>query len=136
MSYLLDTNICIHLFKGHEPIVQKIDLVGIQQCYLSELSIAELMFGVENSALNRQQENRKNLEWLSQAFAGRILPISGAFQEYAVQKVALRRAGKPTGEIDLFIGATAIFHNLVLVTRNTKDFTNLEGIQLENWIDS
>lgn len=43
-------------------------------------------------------------------------------------------ARKPVGEFDLLIGSTAIVHNKMLVTRNTKDFENLESIQLENWI--
>jgi tRNA(fMet)-specific endonuclease VapC len=39
------------------------------------------------------------------------------------------------GEFDLLIGSTAIVHDLVLITRNTKDFAGLDGIELENWID-
>ena len=73
MSYLLDTNICIHLFKGHEYLVGKIEAAGINSCYLSEITILELMFGVENSAASRRSDNRENLNWLRAAFAGRIL---------------------------------------------------------------
>ena len=135
MSYLLDTNICIHLFKGHEHLEHKIETVGIGSCYLSEITVLELMFGVENSAPNRRAANRESLDWLRAAFSGRILLIGESFMEYARQKVALRRAGLPTGEFDLLIGSTAIAHNLTLVTRNTKDFKNLNPIRLENWID-
>lgn len=135
MSYLLDTNICIHLFKGHERLEHKVETVGIGSCYLSEITVLELMFCVENSAPNRRLANRENLDWLSAAFSGRILLIGESFMEYARQKVALRQAGLPTGEFDLLIGSTAIAHNLTLVTRNTKDFKNLNPIRLENWID-
>lgn len=90
---------------------------------------------MENSAASRRSDNRENLNWLRAAFAGRILLIGESFAEYARQKVALRQAGLPTGEFDLLIGATAISHNLTLITRNTRDFKNLDKIKLENWID-
>jgi len=136
MSYLLDTNICIHLFKGDKHLVDKIETSGLHQCFLSEITILELMFGVENSAPGRRESNRENLNWLRTAFAGRILLIGDGFTEYARQKVNLRQAGRPIGEFDLLIGSTAIAHDLVLVTRNAKDFVNLSGIRMENWIDA
>jgi tRNA(fMet)-specific endonuclease VapC len=135
MSYLLDTNICIHLFKGDERLLQKIETANLNQCYLSEITILELMFGVENSAPTRRESNRENLKWLQAAFSGRILLIGDGFAEYARQKVNLKQTGRPIGEFDLLIGSAAIAHNLVLITRNTKDFVNLSGIRLENWID-
>ena len=93
------------------------------------------MFGVENSALDRRLANQANLEWLYRAFTGRVLSIRNGLPVYAQRKARLRRAGRPVGEFDLLIGATAIAHNLTLVTRNTRDFVNLESIRLENWID-
>lgn len=135
MSYLLDTNICIYLFKGQFDLERKIGKVGISSCYLSEITIAELLFGVENSDPNRRTRNRGNLDWLRAAFAGRILLIGPGFHEYARQKASLKQAGRPVGEFDLLIGTTAIVHGLTLVTRNTKDFANFSGIQVENWID-
>ncbi|OJV20032.1 MAG: VapC toxin family PIN domain ribonuclease [Dyadobacter sp. 50-39] len=135
MSYLLDTNICIHLFKGHDGLVSKLDSVGLNSCYLSEITILELMFGVENSAASRRSANRDNLDWLRAAFSGRILLVGECFEEYARQKVALRQAGLPTGEFDLLIGSTAVSGDLTLVTRNTRDFRNLANIRLENWVD-
>lgn len=136
MSYLLDTNICIYLFKGAGSVETRINQVGISTCFLSEITIAELMFGVENSAPDRRFANQANLEWLYQAFTGRVLSIRHGLPVYAQQKARLRRAGRPVGEFDLLIGATAIAHNLTLVTRNTRDFVNLDSIRLENWIDA
>lgn len=135
MSYLLDTNICIHLFRGDKGLLQKIETIGLNRCYLSEITILELMFGVENSAPTRRESNRENLNWLRTAFFGRILLIGNGFPEYARQKVNLKQTGRPIGEFDLLIGSAAIAHNLALVTRNTRDFANLSGIRLENWID-
>lgn len=95
MSYLLDTNICIHLFKGHEHLERKIEAVGISSCFLSEITVLELMFGVENSALNRRLANRENLDWLRAAFFGRVLLIGQCFLNMRVRKLCFDRLGFP-----------------------------------------
>lgn len=135
MRYLLDTNICIHLFAGQANVVNKIEAIGVSSCCLSEVTIAELMYGVENGSASRRAENWKNLESLYTMFTDRILLIGQSFPEYARQKTTLRRAGNMIGEFDLLIGSTAIVHGLTLITRNTKDFVKLDQIELENWID-
>ncbi len=134
-KYLLDTNICIHYLKGQYNLQEKISKVGLDSCFLSEITIAELFYGVENSAETQRKKNLENLSQLRASFVGRTLLIGDSFYEYARQKASLKRMGRIVGEFDLLIGATAIVHGLTLVTRNTKDFQNLDGIQLENWID-
>ncbi|GAB4019578.1 type II toxin-antitoxin system VapC family toxin [Spirosoma migulaei] len=134
--YLLDTNICVHLIKDEHGIKEKIAQVGTKSCYLSEVTIAELLFGIENSAPDRRRLNQERFNNFRALFSDRILPISEVLFEYARQKATLRRIGRPVGEFDLLIGATAIVRSLTLATRNTKDFANISGIQLENWIAS
>ncbi|MFN8345905.1 MAG: type II toxin-antitoxin system VapC family toxin [Spirosomataceae bacterium] len=134
-KYLLDTNICIHYLKGQYNLQEKISEVGLGACFLSEITIAELLYGVENSAEAQRKKNLENLSQLRASFVGRTLLIGDSFYEYARQKAALKRMGRIVGEFDLLIGTTAIVHGLTLVTRNTKDFQNLDPIQLENWID-
>jgi len=53
-QYLLDTNICIYLLKGQFNINKKIKKIGEENCFLSEMTIAEMKFGVENSSKNEQ----------------------------------------------------------------------------------
>jgi tRNA(fMet)-specific endonuclease VapC len=48
-KYLLDTNICIYFLKGLYQLDEKIQKAGIENCFLSEITIAELKFGAENS---------------------------------------------------------------------------------------
>ena len=114
----------------------KINRVGLESCYLSEITIAELMFGVENSAPEYRGKNLSRIKQLQAAFTDRILLIGECFEEYARQKYTLRKKGIAVGEFDLLIGTTALVHGLTLVTRNTRDFINLEKIDLENWIDN
>ena len=134
--YLLDTNICVHLIKGEFGIKEKIAQVGTKSCYLSEVTVAELLFGIEKSAPDRRRLNQERFYNFQVLFSDRTLPISDVLPEYARQKAALRRMGRPVGEFDLLIGATAIVRSLTLATRNTKDFVNMSGIQLENWVDT
>ncbi len=134
--YLLDTNICVHLLKEEYAVKEKIEAVGIRSCFLSEITIAELLYGVENSASERRQSNLANVHKLQMLYTGRILSISSALYEYARQKAALRKVGRIVGEFDLLIGSTSIVHGLTLVTRNTRDFESFSGIALENWIDN
>lgn len=134
-QFLLDTNICVHLLKNEYGIKEKIAQVGTKSCFLSEITLAELLYGIENSAPTKRKENVERFESLRSLFSGRTLPISNVLYEYARQKANVRRIGRPVGEFDLLIGATSIVHGLTLVTRNTKDFQNLDRIQLENWID-
>lgn len=128
--YLLDTNICIFYLKGKFDLGKKIDEeVGIENCAISELTIAEMRFGAENS--DRVSQNRIVID----AFQAKIqiLPTFPSFDVYAFEKARLKRLGTPVHDIDLFIGATAIVHNLIMVTNNVKHFQRIQGIQIEDW---
>ena len=46
-KYLLDTNICIFLLRGKYNVNKKIDTVGLDNCYISEITVAELKYGAE-----------------------------------------------------------------------------------------
>ena len=135
-QYLLDTNICIHFIKGEYDLENKIRKVGFYSCYLSEITIAELLYGVENSSIDRRSINFQRVQNLRTAFSGRVLSIGEGLEEYTTQKAQLKGMGRRVEDLDIFIGATSIVKNLTLVTRNTKDFVNMTGIVLENWIDS
>lgn len=128
-KYLLDTNTCIYFLKGQFGIQNKIEEVGEENCLLSEITIAELKYGVENST--QKEKNRKNVEEFQAKF--NILPIFPALDIYATEKARLKSKGKILDDFDLLIGATAIFNNLTLVTKNVSDFVRLDGILIEDW---
>jgi tRNA(fMet)-specific endonuclease VapC len=100
-------------------------------CFISEISLAELKFGVENS-----EHKEKNLKALDNFLSGiKIIPIFHSLDLYAKEKARLRKAGTPVDDFDLLIGATAVMQNLIMVTNNTEHFTNIKGIELENWAE-
>lgn len=128
-QYLLDTNICIYLFKGQFDLAEKIDSVGIAKCFLSEITIAELKYGAANSQF--PEKNNKKIEQLQQNFI--VIPIFNSLDIYAREKARLKKIGNILDDFDLLIGATAISNDLTLITRNVSDFDRLEGIQIRDW---
>ena len=134
-QFLLDTNICIHFINGQFDLAAKISKAGLNNCFISSITTAELLYGIANSTPTRQPGNRQNLTELQQLFSGRILTFESALETYALQKAHLKRIGRLQGEFDMLIGSTALAHGLTLVTRNTRHFADLENLTLENWID-
>jgi tRNA(fMet)-specific endonuclease VapC len=130
MKYLLDTNICIHFFRGDYNLIDKIEKVGLENCAISEITLAELVFGAENSKYPKK--NFELIETFSEQVA--ILPILGGIREYGKQKVRLRKKGKMISDFDLLIGTTAIANNLIMVTENLKEFDRIKNIEIENWV--
>lgn len=130
MKYLLDTNICIHFFRGKFDLNEKIHTVGLGNCAISEITLAELVFGAENSSNPRK--NFKIIDNFSEQIT--ILPIFDAINLYGKEKVRLRRKGKMISDFDLFIGTTAAVHKLIMVTENIYEFQRISDIQIENWV--
>lgn len=131
-KYLLDTNICIYFLKGQYKLDILLEQAGTKNCFISEVTVAELKYGAENS--QQVDKNRKVVEDFINSFT--IIPIFNALDVYAKEKARLRKNGMPLDDFDLLIGATAIANDLILVSRNVSDFKRLEKIHVENWIES
>ncbi len=131
MKYLLDTNICVHFFRGKFNLIDKLESAGLENCAISEITLAELVFGAENS-LN-PQKNYELIEKLTKIVA--ILPIYDAIKIYGKEKARLRRSGSMISDFDLLIGCTAVEKNLIIVTENIRKFERISNIRIENWID-
>jgi tRNA(fMet)-specific endonuclease VapC len=130
MKYLLDTNICIHFFRGKFNLIEKIEHVGLRNCAISEITLAELVFGAENS--DNPQKNKELIEkFISQIT---ILPIYDSIYQYGKEKARLRKTGVMISDFDLLIGSTAIESDLILVTENVREFERISDIKIENWI--
>lgn len=63
-KFLLDTNICIYFLNGQYNLVEKFDEVGMHNCSISEITIAELKYGIEKS--KKKNKNRKAIEFFQQ----------------------------------------------------------------------
>jgi len=126
---LLDTNICIFFFKGKHEIDEKLEEVGLDNCYISVITLAELKFGSENS--DNPRKHRKIVEEFESKM--QILPVLNSLNEYSKEKARLRKLGTPIDEFDLLIGCTAKVNDLIVVTNNVKHFNRINGIKIEDW---
>ena len=128
-KYLIDTNTCIYYIKGKFDLRKKFENADPDNCFISEITLAELKFGVENS-----EKKDKNQKALDNFLTGvKIVPIFHALDFYAKEKARLRKSGTPVDDFDLMIAATAITHNLIMVTNNTDHFKRIKGIEVEDW---
>lgn len=130
MKYLLDSNICIHFFRGKFGIYELLESVGLKNCAISEITLAELVFGAEKS--DYPQKNKEIINEFTDQIT--ILPIFDAIPKYAKEKVRLQKEGKIISDFDLLIGCTAIENDLIMVTENVKEFERISDIIIENWI--
>ncbi|MCU0424513.1 MAG: type II toxin-antitoxin system VapC family toxin [Candidatus Kapabacteria bacterium] len=130
-KYLIDTNIAIFYMKGKFDLDVKFDNVTTENCFISEITLAELKFGVEKS-----EKPEKNKKVLDNFLTGiQILPIFHSLDLYAKEKARLQKAGTPIDDFDLLIGVTSITHALTMVTNNTNHFKRIRGIRLEDWTE-
>jgi tRNA(fMet)-specific endonuclease VapC len=134
MKYLLDSNVCIHFLNGKFELDKKIASVGIENCFISELTILELLYGVANGNSSRKEQNLQKLRGFERSFMSQTLPISPAFEAFAEQKTRLRKLGTLISDFDLLIGCTALVHNFTLVSDNVREMSRIEKLRLENWI--
>lgn len=129
-KYLLDSNICIYILRNKKGMRERLKNVGWNNCYISEMTVAELLYGAECS--NAVEENKK--EVLSFCSDMKIIPVGVALTEYAIQKARLRKEGILIDDLDLFIGCTAVKSNCIMVTENVKHLNRIECIHIENWV--
>lgn len=130
---MLDTNICAFYLRGKYDVDKAIDAVGWDHCYISEITLLELKFGVE---LSFQRDGIDRTRALNQFLDDiKILPIADALDIAAREKIRLRLSGTPCDDnFDLLIACTAIANDMVCVTDNTKDFHRFQNIKIENWV--
>jgi tRNA(fMet)-specific endonuclease VapC len=130
-KYLLDTDISVFYLRGKYNLNQKLkEIIGYDNCFISEITLAELKYGAELS--ERPDENLRSVNEFSNKIG--ILPVFNSLDLYAKQKARLRKAGNMIDDFDLLIGCSAVKNGLILVTNNENHFNRIENIKIENWI--
>lgn len=137
-GFLLDTN-CISELVRPKPEPRVLDwMEGVNEAmlYLSVLTVGEIRKGLAGLPQGRR---RAHLEtWLEvelQArFGGRIVPIDAPIADrWGLIAAEAKRKGKALPVINGLLAATALHHNLTVVSRNTRDFANAQVQVLNPW---
>lgn len=131
MIYLLDTNACIQYLNNRNTAVKhRLETTPSSSIVLCSVVKAELYHGAYQSS--QRERNLALLEKFCGQFAS--LPFDDRAAEiYGRLRAQLSRQGRIIGPNDLMIAAIAITNDVTLVTRNTREFNRVEGLQLEDW---
>ena len=136
MSYLIDTSVILELVRP-KPDVAVLDWFANtpdDALFLSALTLGEIRKGVEKLTRSDDTQRREKLRlWLEHDlrdwFGPRILPIGPDVADHWGRLLA--QAGRPVPAIHSLLAATALQHDLRLVTRNTRDF-DYAGLEVVN----
>ncbi|HEY9727662.1 MAG TPA: type II toxin-antitoxin system VapC family toxin [Chroococcales cyanobacterium] len=133
MRFLLDTNICIYIIKQKPPkVLEKFQTLNPSDVGVSSITVAEMEYGAYKS--QRQERNRAALSQF--LIPLEILPFDErATQTYGQIRAELEGRGIVIGSMDMLIASQAISLGLTLVTNNVREFSQIPGLTLENWIE-
>jgi tRNA(fMet)-specific endonuclease VapC len=131
MTYLLDTNTCIKYLNGKsENIRQRLETSQPQDIVLCSVVKAELFYGAMKSA-----NPQKNLAKL-QPFVSRFVSFpfdDEAAMAYGRIRAELEKQGTPIGPNDLLVAAIGLANDVTVVTHNTREFSRVANLKLEDW---
>ena len=131
--YLLDTTICIYIAKGHPLAVRhRFETHTLQELAMSTITVGELRFGAEKS--QARERALATIDRLVQMIQPCALPMIAA-DHYGHVRANLQQQGLPIGNNDLWLAAHALAEGWTLVTNNTREFSRVPGLRLENWVD-
>ena len=129
-KYLLDTSICVFLFRDNHDVAQRMNKIGRERCFICDVVLAELRYGAYKS--DRTVENLKLIDDFVREI--KVLPFADSIDVYAQEKLCLKNAGKPIEDFDLLIGCAAKAAGLTVVTHNVKHFSHIDGLDIEDWV--
>ena len=91
-KYLLDTSICVFLFRDNHDVAQRLNKIGRERCFICDVVLAELRYGAYKS--NRTEENLKLIDDFVKEI--KVLPFADSIDVYAQEKLRLKDSGKPS----------------------------------------
>ncbi|MEM6432715.1 MAG: type II toxin-antitoxin system VapC family toxin [Cyanobacteria bacterium P01_D01_bin.115] len=131
MRYLLDTCVISDFIKGEPGTIARLKQTSPVDIAISAVTVMELQYGL---VLNPQRAQKVEPAISSILAAVTMLPFSNGEAKQAAQiRAMLKSQGQPIGAYDVLIAATALQHDLIMVTANQREFERVTSLQLENW---
>lgn len=131
MRYVLDTDICIFALKQRMGVLKRLLRESADDIAVSAMTEAELTFGAIKSSDPERARNQVS------AFLDPVMVLpfdSDAARKHAEIRFAIR--SNPIGERDMVTAAIAAANGLILVTHNTREFSRVEALALEDWTEA
>jgi tRNA(fMet)-specific endonuclease VapC len=128
--YVLDTNTLIFFFKGIGNVAKNLLNQSPKEIGIPSIVLFELEVGIAKSKAPRKRI--KQLEEITSLV--NILDFTAKEAKFsAVIRTELEKTGTPIGPFDILIGGTALAHQSILVTHNTKEFGRINKLRTEDW---
>jgi len=131
-GYLLDTNIISDLIRNPSGAVARhIETIEVKDIFTSIIVAAELRYGCAKKGSAKLTQKVESL-----LATIPVLPLeTPADAEYGNIRAELEAAGKTIGMNDLLIAAQAYTLGLTLVTDNLREFSRIQGLKVDNWLE-
>jgi tRNA(fMet)-specific endonuclease VapC len=133
MRWMLDTDTCVAIIKKHPLAIRKLRGKSVGQVGISSITLGELSFGAEKSS--RSKVAHEALGEFLVALEVSAFDDASAMT-YGRVRASLAQKGKPIGPLDTLIGSHALEIDAVLVTHNTREFSRIDGLRLEDWSEA
>jgi len=132
LKYLLDTDTLIYVFKRAGNCLVRLVSQNDSDIAISTINLFELEYGMGKS------DNRIKMDSYVVSLCRRYAVLDfdrAASQQAGVIRALLDTRGTPIGPYDIQMAGIALSKNLTVVTRNTREFVRVPGLQVENWYD-
>ena len=139
-GFLIDTNVISELMRENPApqVLAWFDSQNANVMQTSAITHAEILAGIELLPAGKRKEAmaRAGSQIFEEDFSGRCIHFGGqAIRHYAKVRAQRQLAGRPIDTADAQIAAISLAADLTLVTRNTKDFEGIDGLQVINpWL--
>jgi tRNA(fMet)-specific endonuclease VapC len=127
--YLLDADTVSYALRGQGQVAARVLRHPPSEVCISAVTLAELRFGAE-------RKNPQALRRAIRAFVQEVAVVpcdAAAAERFAAVATALASRGTPIGVLDTMVAAQALSLGLTVVTNNTRHFSKVQGLKVENW---
>ena len=127
--YMLDADTVSYALRGEGDVAGRLLEHRPSDLCISSITLAELRFGAE-------AKGSQKLRRAIRAFVKDVTVVSfdeSAAETFAVIGAGLARRGEPIGALDTLVAAHALSLGLTMVTNNTRHFSRVSGLTVENW---
>lgn len=127
---LLDSDTCIHIMRGNAKVLQRLYECDSVELRFSVATLFELFGGVVVSKPEHLADKERKLSEFRQLIQ---MAEFGPTEAYEAAKIKAELKGQLIGPYDLLIAATARVHGWTLATSNTREFSRVSDLKIEDW---
>lgn len=133
LKYMLDTNICIAVLKGKQPLAHRKFNTHVGEMVVSSITVEELQYGIEKGDQRRRLDKQHQVDCLLSGLT--VLDFDQPAADHSADIRNTLHKGQQPGPFDNLIAGHARSRGLIVVTDNIREFQRVPGLSLENWIE-